>query len=156
MRKTPPNLPFVRGGVRKAALVRVRIFTLPFSDELGGFDDNPLREFLLAKDVSSVRERFLRKDGRPSWTALVTYRARVGAQQKGAEAASGKEKAVKERMGAPLETRSGLVRFWSKVAIDSFAGYSQLTAAKELTHNRAYCGPESHPLRQCSRFVDLL
>jgi ATP-dependent DNA helicase RecQ len=60
MRKTPPLL--------------VKIFTLEFSETLGGFDDEEMRSFMRDKRILSVREHFFMKDSLPYWTVMLVYK----------------------------------------------------------------------------------
>lgn len=50
-----------------------RVITLRFDTALGGFDDEPLRDFLKDKQVSSIREHFFIADDTPYLAVMVTY-----------------------------------------------------------------------------------
>ncbi|OQB36423.1 MAG: ATP-dependent DNA helicase RecQ [Candidatus Hydrogenedentes bacterium ADurb.Bin179] len=53
--------------------MQLRIFTIPFSSRLGGFDDEPLRSFIADKQVLGVEcWHFLYKDT-PYWSFAVQY-----------------------------------------------------------------------------------
>ncbi len=53
--------------------MNVRVFTLPFSSALGGFDDGAVREFVKDKEVLAVRDHFFLKDESPHLVLVVTY-----------------------------------------------------------------------------------
>ena len=54
--------------------MKVKIFTLLFDSDAGGFDDEPLQEFLEGKEVLTLFEHFFVYDHTPAWTLLITYR----------------------------------------------------------------------------------
>jgi hypothetical protein len=45
----------------------IKIFTLKFSEAIGGFDDEKLRTFMADKEIVSMKERFFIKDNVPYW-----------------------------------------------------------------------------------------
>ncbi|HPO17303.1 MAG TPA: hypothetical protein PLI09_27975 [Candidatus Hydrogenedentes bacterium] len=45
--------------------MQIKIFSLPYNPALGGFDDEPLRQFLVDKEVLSIAPQFFLKDGVP-------------------------------------------------------------------------------------------
>ena len=54
--------------------MNLKVFTLPWSDAAGGFDDAVMERFLERKTVLAVSEHLLQRDGEPAWALLVTYR----------------------------------------------------------------------------------
>ena len=54
-------------------ILQVKIFTMAFSPRLGGFDDEPLREFIADKRVHSVESWHFVHEGTPYWSAFVGY-----------------------------------------------------------------------------------
>ena len=46
---------------------------MPFSPRLGGFDDEPLREFITDKRVHSVESWHFTYEGTPYWSVLISY-----------------------------------------------------------------------------------
>jgi superfamily II DNA helicase RecQ len=55
--------------------MHLKVFTLRFSSLTGGFDDQPVQQFLSDKRVLSVQEHFYEFDHVPYLTLLVTYEA---------------------------------------------------------------------------------
>ena len=53
--------------------MQLRIFTIPFSPRLGGFDDEPLRSFLADKQVHEVESWHFIYEGTPCWSFAVQY-----------------------------------------------------------------------------------
>ena len=53
--------------------MQIKVFTLPYQASLGGFNDEPLREFLADKAVHGITSAFFIKDGLPHWTVMVQY-----------------------------------------------------------------------------------
>jgi hypothetical protein len=53
--------------------VQIKIFTSPFSPRLGGFDDEPLREFIADKQVHRVESWHFVYEGTPYWSAFIEY-----------------------------------------------------------------------------------
>lgn len=45
--------------------MQVRIFTLQYNPAIARFDDEPLRNFLMDKDVRSITPQFFSRDGAP-------------------------------------------------------------------------------------------
>ena len=76
--------------------MKLKVFTLRFSPETGEFDASALERFLEHRDVVSVFEHFLTRDGEPMWAVMLGYR----------ESPAGRP-AVK-RGGAKPDWRSGL------------------------------------------------
>ena len=62
-------------GLYDITMLHVKVFTLPFSDRLAGFNDEPVQEFVRDKDVVEVRDRFFERDGIPYLALLIVYRA---------------------------------------------------------------------------------
>ena len=60
-------------------MLQVKVFTLQFSDRLGGFNDEPVQEFVRDKDVMEVRDHFFERDGVPHLALVLIYRAGVQA-----------------------------------------------------------------------------
>ncbi len=58
--------------------MQIRIFTLQFNPLLGGFDEQPLRDFVTDKEVISLQDHFFQYDGRPYLTLILHYRQTVG------------------------------------------------------------------------------
>jgi hypothetical protein len=56
--------------------LQIKIFTLPFSARLGGFEDEPLRTFVADKQVQGFEAWHFVHDGMPYWSVLVTYQLR--------------------------------------------------------------------------------
>jgi len=50
-----------------------RVITLRFDPLIGGFDDEPLRDFLKDKDVLAIREHFFVRHEVPYLAVMVTY-----------------------------------------------------------------------------------
>ena len=74
--------------------MQLKVFTLPYQASLGGFNDEPLREFLADKEVLGIDCQFFVKDGLPHWTVLVQYNVcerLEAAPVKGTRAANEKE-----------------------------------------------------------------
>jgi len=61
-------------------MLQVKVFTLQFSDRLGGFNDEPVQEFARDKDVVEVRDHFFERDGVPYLTLMIIYRAGAAAE----------------------------------------------------------------------------
>lgn len=53
--------------------MQLRIFTLPYSPQLSGFDDGPVREFISDKEQVRLKTQFFIKEGQPHWTVMVRY-----------------------------------------------------------------------------------
>lgn len=53
----------------------IKTFTLRFSPNLDGFDDEPVRSFMADKSIASVKEHFFIKDNIPYLTFVITYSA---------------------------------------------------------------------------------
>jgi len=54
--------------------VKLKVFTLPFSDTAGGFDDGPLQEFIADKEVIEYTEHFFVHERAPYLTLVLAYR----------------------------------------------------------------------------------
>jgi len=59
----------------KDCYMHLKVFTLRFSSLIGGFDDQPVQQFLNDKRVLSVQEHFYEFDHVPFLTLLITYDA---------------------------------------------------------------------------------
>jgi superfamily II DNA helicase RecQ len=53
--------------------MNIKLFTLPFNDENGAFDDSPLSDFAEGRDITGVHQHMIVRDGRPFWCILITY-----------------------------------------------------------------------------------
>jgi len=53
--------------------MQLRIFTIPFSSRLGGFDDEPLRLFIADKQVHDMESWHFIHEGVPYWSFVVSY-----------------------------------------------------------------------------------
>jgi len=51
----------------------IRIFTLPFDVQIGGFHDEELQKFLLNKKLRSLHPQFFQLHGTAFWTVFVEY-----------------------------------------------------------------------------------
>ncbi len=56
--------------------MQLRVFSLGFDSERGGFDDSEVRDFLANKRVLEVREHFFVHEERPQLMLLALYRSR--------------------------------------------------------------------------------
>ena len=54
--------------------MHLKVFTLIFDPDRGGFDDTPMTKFLADKTVLGVHEHFFVHEHQPVWALLVTYR----------------------------------------------------------------------------------
>ena len=54
--------------------MKLKIFTLRFSDSANGFDDTPIQEFTADKEVIEYTEHFFIHDKTPYLTVLLSYR----------------------------------------------------------------------------------
>lgn len=54
--------------------MKLKVFTLPFSDTAGGFDDGPLQEFIADKEVIEYTEHFFVHERTPCLTLVLAYR----------------------------------------------------------------------------------
>lgn len=54
--------------------MKLKVFTLPFRPELGGFDDAEVTQFLEGHVVLDVSEHFFVHEQSPTWALLVRYR----------------------------------------------------------------------------------
>jgi ATP-dependent DNA helicase RecQ len=52
----------------------IRVFTLAFEPMTGRFNDDPVRDFIVDKEVASIRDHFFLKDDTPYLTLVVCYR----------------------------------------------------------------------------------
>jgi superfamily II DNA helicase RecQ len=78
---------------------KVKVFTLLWDDEQGGFDDSALTEFLEVRDVLDLKEQFFLHGNQPVWALMLTYRDQPEQrwpQQRGQERAG--------RAGRPLKS----------------------------------------------------
>jgi superfamily II DNA helicase RecQ len=57
--------------------MRIKVFTLPFSSGINGFDDKPAREFLSDKKIVFVREHFFTENNRTYLALVVCYQATI-------------------------------------------------------------------------------
>ncbi|HUW62920.1 MAG TPA: hypothetical protein VMZ06_18090 [Candidatus Bathyarchaeia archaeon] len=88
-------------------LVQLKVFTLPWQAALGGFDDEPVRAFLVDKEVLAVDSQFFVKDGMPHWTVLVQYnlseegtrRSKEGSPERGGDSSDWRKALAKEDWG---------------------------------------------------------
>ena len=55
--------------------MKLKVFTLRFSGSTGGFDDQPLQEFIADKEVIEFSEHFFIHENKPCLTILIAYRA---------------------------------------------------------------------------------
>lgn len=55
--------------------MKLKVFTLPFSDSAGGFDDGPLQEFVADKEVIEYTEHFFVHERTPYLTLVLAYRS---------------------------------------------------------------------------------
>ena len=55
-------------------MVQVKLFALRFCDDMDGFDDEPLRSFIVDKEVVSLEKQFFFKDNVPYWSVMVMYK----------------------------------------------------------------------------------
>lgn len=53
--------------------MQLRLFTIPFSPRLGGFDDEPLRVFIADKQVHSLESWHFVHEGTPYWSFCIQY-----------------------------------------------------------------------------------
>ncbi len=60
----------------------VRVITLPFDSIHGLFDDEILTNFLLNKQLKSLKPAFFQHDGKPYWTVLVEYEPLLAVDEK--------------------------------------------------------------------------
>lgn len=54
--------------------MKLKVFTLRYDEQIGGFDDGDLQSFLKERDAVSVHEHFFVDGSRPHWALLVSYR----------------------------------------------------------------------------------
>ena len=54
--------------------MKLKIFTLRFSDTANGFDDKPIQEFTADKEAIEYTEHFFIHDKTPYLTVLLSYR----------------------------------------------------------------------------------
>jgi hypothetical protein len=71
--------------------LQAKIFTIPFSARLGGFDDEPLRQFLAGSQVHALESWHFVHEGTPFWSVLLTYTLREAASGENAPAARAAE-----------------------------------------------------------------
>lgn len=57
--------------------MRIRLMTFRYSATLGGFDSEPLRDFLRDKEVIAFREHFFCVNDVPHLTCIVTYQTAI-------------------------------------------------------------------------------
>ncbi len=81
--------------------MNLKLFTLKFSSELGGFDDAAMRQFLVGKEVASFQQYGFAIDGKPYWAVLLKYASHDGAAA---------EKSGGEAKTQPAQERDGGVR----------------------------------------------
>ena len=53
--------------------MKVRIFTLPFKEEVQGFEDDLIHAFCQNKKVHEMKSEFFTNGGKPYWTVIVIY-----------------------------------------------------------------------------------
>ena len=58
--------------------MNLKLFTLKFSSELGGFDDAAMRQFLVGKEVTSMHQYGFIVDGKPYWAIMLKYTSHDG------------------------------------------------------------------------------
>lgn len=91
----------------------VRILTIPFDPQTGGFPDDELRKFLLNKKLRSLHPQFFELHGTAYWTVFVEYESVVSAESPKNEALNTAEgllyrrlqewrKETAEREGVPV------------------------------------------------------
>lgn len=51
----------------------VKIFTLPYNDEMENFDYNPVNVFCNGRQINSKTGGFFIRDGSPFWTVMIDY-----------------------------------------------------------------------------------
>ena len=54
--------------------MKMKLFTLPFTDQSGTFDDSAMQAFLHDKVVSAIYHHSFELNNRPYWSLLVKYR----------------------------------------------------------------------------------
>lgn len=54
--------------------MQMRVFSMSFDPDMGGFDDGPLRDFLVDKRVIEVREHYFSHEQIPQLSVLAIYR----------------------------------------------------------------------------------
>ena len=54
--------------------MKLKIFTMRFSESVDGFDDGPMQEFIADKEVIEYDEHFFNHDKTPYLTVLLSYR----------------------------------------------------------------------------------
>ena len=54
--------------------MKLKVFSLRYEPDFGGFDDGPMRQFIGDKTVLGVHEHFFHHDGTPVWAVMVSYR----------------------------------------------------------------------------------
>ena len=54
--------------------MKLRIFTLRFSDSLNGFDDQVIQDFQVGREVVEVKDHFFIHEKMPILTVLISYR----------------------------------------------------------------------------------
>ena len=57
-------------------MLQVKLFAMRFCDDMDGFDDEPLRAFMVDKDVVSLKEKFFFKDNVPYWSVMLMYKSK--------------------------------------------------------------------------------
>lgn len=63
--------------------MHLKIFTIPFDDEMRSFDDSELCEFLQGKEVLSFREVYFERGGENYWNILVHWRTKEKTESAG-------------------------------------------------------------------------
>ena len=54
--------------------MKLKVFTLRFDPDAGGFDDGALQDFLEGKEALAVHEHFFVHEQVPTWALLISYR----------------------------------------------------------------------------------
>lgn len=93
--------------------MKIKVFTLHFDPELGGFDDRALSAFVADKTVLAVDQHFFVHEQRPLWSLLVSYREAV-AQPSDRRGQPARDERVDWRSSLPAEARPyfDLLRSW--------------------------------------------
>jgi len=64
------------------ATMSIEIITLPFSDDIQGFDPAPLESLYRRADVLELTPRFFTRHGRPYWTILARVKLRPAPEER--------------------------------------------------------------------------